>query len=257
MTAAQQISAFGLEPAEAQLLADVADGRLPADAEVIYKGRNTLWRFSAPSTGRSIVVKAFHRPHFLNAYVYGNLRSGKARRSYENARRLIAEGFRTPAPIAYAEQRRRLRFCESYYFSEQVVASTLRFIASSNDREAVLRKVAQELAALHSKGIFMRDFSPGNVLYTIGPDRQVTLFYVDLNRMDFGVTSRRRLFENFGAITDDDSVLDELAAYYADAAGFDRATVQADARAARRHYLSKKRFFRRLKQALGLKKKKR
>lgn len=234
----------------------VANRQLPPDAEIIYKARNTLWRFAAPG-GLSVVVKSFHRPRLVNAIVYTTLRKSKARRSFENANRLLAAGFQTPRPLAYIECRAGLRLGHSYYFSATVEARTLRDIAERPECEAVLRQAATELAALHRLGIFMRDYSPGNILYTLDRDGRPTLYYVDLNRIDFNITSRRKQMANFGAIFFDAPTLERFARLYAEAAGLDAGATVAEAVAAHRRYLLRKSRLRRLKQLLGIKKRRR
>lgn len=248
----QQLRFFNLDQAVESVFLDVVEGRLPASAEVIYKARNILWRFSTPHGG-DVVVKSFHQPRSINAFVYGTIRKSKARRSYENAQRLLEAGFQTPAPLAYVEKRSDGRLRDSYYFSSNVEARTLRDIQQRPECDIVLRAAASELHRLHSLGFFLRDYSPGNVLYSLDADGKPTLFYVDLNRIDFNVRSHKKQMSNFGAIFFDPDTLVRFARFYAAEAGLDPETVAAEAVAAHHRYLNRKSRLRRLKQFLGIK----
>lgn len=189
-----------------------------AVGEMIYAGRrNQLIRFVM--AGKEVVVKCFRRPHIFNRLIYRFFRRGKAARSYENALKLIANGFHTPAPIAYIEETTALQFGFSFYFSDWQPAQTMRDIEKRPECDLVLRTAASELAKLHSLGIYMRDYSPGNVMYTLDGEGGCTLWYVDLNRIDFNVRDKKRLLKNFERILWDEDALIRFARYYAEAAG--------------------------------------
>lgn len=193
-----------------------------AVGEMIYAGRrNQLIRFVM--AGREVVVKCFRRPHILNRFIYRFFRRGKAARSYDNALRLIASGFHTPEPIAYIEETTALQFGLSFYFSAWQPAQTMRDIETRPECDLVLRTAAAELARLHSLGIYMRDYSPGNVMYTLDDEGGCTLWYVDLNRIDFNVRDKKRLEKNFERIIWDEDALRRFARYYAEAADCDPA----------------------------------
>ncbi len=202
------------------LITAIARDGVPADATLIYKGRNKVYRLDRD--GLSLVVKAFHDPRGINAWVYTNLRDSKAKRSYDNASRLIAMGFDSPRPVAYTEATRRGRLTHSYYISLFFPSSDLRHCELKPDASALLRALASEMKRLHDAGVLNKDFSPGNVLYTGDPAAGYRFSYVDVNRMAFGVTDRRRLMANFRALSLNRRQLAELAGYYAEATGADR-----------------------------------
>lgn len=95
---------------------------IPADATVIYKARNTVYRLNVGGT--DLVIKAFRVPNIINSLVYTHLRKSKAMRSYMNAKRLQELGFHTPTPIAYGEVREDGRLRQSYYISENLEEKT-------------------------------------------------------------------------------------------------------------------------------------
>ena len=64
-----------------------------------------------------------------------------------------------------------------------------------------LRRSDRRVGRLFRAGVLFRDFSPGNVLLRTGtPAGEYRFVYVDVNRTDFGVRSRRRLMSMFRRI---------------------------------------------------------
>lgn len=219
-----------------RLVEEIAASGVPAAAVDIYRGRNRVVRLDTP-TG-PVNIKAFRIPNALNRVVYGNLRRSKARRSYENARRLLALGFPTPAPIAWIELTSRRLMGRSYYLSVQEEdVQDIRRIGSSPLRARLTDGIGALMAALHSARVWMKDFSGGNILWRVSPSGEIEYFLVDINRMAFGVTSRRRLMKNFRAVSEDPEVLDEIARAYARHSGLDEAATVTEARKVRADFL--------------------
>lgn len=185
-------------------------GSLPADAVPVYKGRNRV--VTVNRAGHTVNIKAFRIPIFANRVAYGFLRRSKARRSYENALRLLSMGIATPAPLAYIEERRGALLANSYYLSiQEPDAVQLRGAEERPGFDELARRVAALMHQLHDNGVWMKDFSPGNVLYNPagGP-----LMLVDINRMEFGVRSRQKLMRNFANIFPTDEATATLARAY-------------------------------------------
>ena len=95
---------------------------MPDGAEVIYRGRNTLYRLRMGDS--AVIVKEFGRPNAVNAFVYTTLRRSKARRSYENAERMRGLGFESPEPIAWGETREGLKLTGSCYICAELKGAT-------------------------------------------------------------------------------------------------------------------------------------
>ena len=162
----------------------IVEGERPAGCEIIYKGRNTLYR--ANLGGTDAVIKDFKTPHLLNRWVYTNLRKSKARRSYENAVRMIGEGFLSPEPIAYGEQKINGQLRHSYYICAMLRdAGEMRNWTEIPCIETLLPAFAAEMLRLHRAGIYHRDYSPGNILFTGNAEEGYKFHYVDLNRIEF------------------------------------------------------------------------
>ena len=65
------------------LIESIAKNGVPEDTEIIYQGRNTVYRMLTDN--RPIIIKSFNLPGCINSYVYTTLRKSKAERSYLNS----------------------------------------------------------------------------------------------------------------------------------------------------------------------------
>lgn len=254
-------------PQSRGIIEKVTTSGLPAEStKPVYKGRrNTLVDINCidgtidNSAGMHVNVKAFRIPPFPNDFIYRSFRQGKARRSYDHACKLIEMGFHTPTPLGYSECRQGIRtwgkhglwprLTRSYYFCQQLPLNNFRNWEKRPDIDRLLPAFGAEIARIHSAGIWFRDFSPGNILIKETSGGDYEFYYVDLNRMAFNVTDKKKLMQMFKSITFSDEWLEKLAAAYAAAAGYDRkATVAMALEAAHeyRHGHERKERFKRL-----------
>ena len=152
--------------------------------------RNTIKLFEFKN--KTINVKSFKTPNFINKIVYTYFRKSKARRSFEYATILLEKGIGTPQPIAYFENQDWIGLKDSYYISEHLNCDLtfreLVEIPDFPDHENVLKQFTRFSFELHEKGIEFLDHSPGNTLIKKGIDGQYKFYLVDLNRMDFHQT---------------------------------------------------------------------
>ena len=218
---------------------------IPADATVIYKARNTVYRLNVGGT--DLVIKAFRVPNIINSLVYTHLRKSKAMRSYMNAKRLQELGFHTPTPIAYGEIREDGRLRQRYYISENLEGENMRDWEHYHDCDALLRAFAADIVRLHRAGVLHKDFSPGNILFTRDENGAYRFYYIDLNRMEFGVRSRKKLMSMFRSINLDTAQTLRLAALYSMSAKEDMKQVCDEAAEAQAEYLRFQRRKRRFK----------
>jgi hypothetical protein len=139
--------------------------------------------------GKTINIKSFKIPHFINKIAYKYFRKSKARRSFEYATSLLEKGIGTPQPIAYFENYDFIGLKDSYYVSEHLVCDLtyreLVQIPDFPDHETILRQFTQFSFELHEKGIEFLDHSPGNTLIRKNAEGNYDFFLVDLNRMNF------------------------------------------------------------------------
>ncbi len=235
-----------------QLMEHVArDGEESCPMELIYKnGRNRTYRVMVD--GKRAVLKCFKVPNAINSLVYVNLRKSKARRSYEYAKRLDEMGIGTPMPLAYAECRDGLRLRRSYYLCDYIDGQEVRCWERLPDASPMLKALARDMVRLHRKGVFHKDFSPGNILYTVTPDGNFRFYYIDLNRVKFGVHDSNVLMQNFRCINTDLYETRRLARYYAEAAGLDPGATEEQAETQLNKYLASKAMHNKLKSMLHL-----
>lgn len=185
--------------AEARSLAHslLAEG-MPADATEIYRARNLV---VITADGR-YCIKSYKVPGFAKGCMYGMFRTPKARRAWQNAVELEKAGIATPAPVLALEVRHAGLLGASYFVSDALDAwETLRGVEKRPDFPALARALAAFMLQLHEKGIFMRDFTPGNVLFKQNGGGYLFCL-VDINRMSFGVRDKKVLLKNFGSPLD-------------------------------------------------------
>lgn len=192
---------------------------IPHDSTIIYRGRNTV--YTTNIKGNKLNIKAFKKTNSFNAYIYTTLRKSKAHRSYLNALRLLDLGINTPQPIGYGEVIDKHKLTYSYYVSEQIDVQNIRNWEEKADCEPLLRAFAKEIIKFHQAGVWHKDFSGGNILYSGNEVTGYKFYYVDLNRMEFGVKSRRKLMTMFRDMNHSAIETEKIARYYAQETGED------------------------------------
>lgn len=243
-----------VNPAFAQLRQQICaiaerDGK---GCKQIFQGRNKIFRTEL--AGVDLTVKSFRVPSLFNRIVYSTFRRSKARRSYENAVRLLQEGISTPEPIAWVEERRCGLLRRSYYFCLYCDGVDIRHWETrfaGKEKDEFLRQFAQFTLLLHDKGVFFKDFSPGNFLMQrIGDNYRFWL--VDINRMQFDVQNRSRLYRNFRSINIESPEETALfAEAYARASGLDANEMRTTALKMLNSYYRDKAVHRALKRLIG------
>lgn len=229
------------EAAELRGLADLLTrGEIPSGAELVYDGRNRLYVHTL-ADGRRVNIKAFRRGGLIKGLIYGRLRTDKARRSYNNAQRLLSLGFDTPEPLMACSLRSggRWRLERAFYVcaQEDNVTDT-RWWERRPDRDAMVEALGQEMARLFRAGVLFRDFSPGNVLLrTDTPRGEYRFVYVDVNRTDFGVRGRRKLMTMFRRINIVEAETERLAGALARTMGWNQRATQLRALGVLRRFL--------------------
>ena len=169
--------------------------------EIIYNRRNQLRRLSF--SGHTFVVKAYHRPHFINQIVYGLFRPTKAKRAYDYAIMLRQKGIGSPEPVAYYTERLFGLFLTKSYFIS--INSELPFtyndiIAEKFDiteEREYLTAIAKTTASLHEAGMVHQDYSRGNILLGKDADGNIQVELIDLNRIRFHTVDIHEGCKNF------------------------------------------------------------
>lgn len=183
--------------------------------EVIYRARNVVTDIAVDGT--RLCIKSFKIPPIYNRIAYTCLRKSKARRSYENALRLLGVGIPTPDPVAYIEVYKGGLLERSYYICLMLDVCHVREWQLRADSDRITDGIADILLKLHRAGIWHRDFSPGNVIF----DKDYRFYLIDINRMQFDSMSRNRIINNFMRINRDAAATEQLIRTYARLADVD------------------------------------
>lgn len=178
--------------------------------------RNSLKLFSLES--KTLNVKSFRIPNFINQIAYRFFRKSKAQRSFEYAKWLQSLSIGTPDPVAYYEFKTAFLFKKSYYISEQQACDlTYRELTtdlSYPEHELILRAFTRFTFKLHEKKVNFLDHSPGNTLIKkIGEEYH--FYLVDLNRMEFRTMDFESRIKNFAKLTTHESMVRIMSDEYA------------------------------------------
>ena len=214
-------------------------GELPAGAELMYNGRNRLYIHTL-ADGTRVNIKAFRRCGALKGLLYGRLRMNKAQRSLVNGLRLLELGFDTPRPMMACHVSRGGGWVleRAYYVCAQDDdARETRCWEEWPDRDAFVEALGAEMARLMRTGVLMRDFSPGNVMMRRPEEGGYRFVYVDVNRIDFGVRSRRKLMSMFKRINIVEAETERLAGALAREMGWNVRDTQLRALGVLRRFL--------------------
>lgn len=153
--------------------------------EILYDGRNKIMQFKTPN-GVDVVVKRYKRHDIFKQIAYSFFKPNKARRSFENAIALQAQGFNTPCEIAYIEDWSCGLLKQVYYVCEYTDNCAIRpeLIEKEPFNRDLATAYAKFVAKLHDNGVLHRDLNPTNVLY--GKNATGYEFeLIDINRMCF------------------------------------------------------------------------
>lgn len=179
---------------------------------IIHNARNQIRVFEV--NGRKINVKKFCIPPIVNRILYSlGWRTPKALTTYRNAQEILKRGFHTPVPYGYRIERKGGLINFSYFVSEQV--STMRQIREGGNDPALIQAVAKYTADMHTKGLFHRDFTPGNILYRV-ENGEYHFMLVDINRFRFfkGPVPRHLIMRNLGQPFPQDDMLKSFVREY-------------------------------------------
>lgn len=150
---------------------------------ILQAKRNTLKKVNFE--GNDCVVKAFSIPHFPQNYSYGTFSKSKAKKSYDNAKKLLELGFHTPAPVGYFEYRSGFKLRASFYICNFAAnTETLQTLLDKDDplSPELIQQFAEFCHRLHLNGVLHRDFNPKNILISeVSGTKQFDL--VDINRI--------------------------------------------------------------------------
>ncbi len=148
--------------------------------KVIYAERNQIK--VVDFNGYKINIKKYCIPPIINRIFYSTgLRTPKCISAFINAEKILNAGFETPKPYAYIIERKNGLIRYSYFISDQIENAKQVREYQGND---FLRAYAIYTAQIHEKGLFPRDYTPGNILCRKEDDKY-HFFLIDVNRFNF------------------------------------------------------------------------
>jgi hypothetical protein len=171
--------------------------------------------------GKTINIKSFKIPNFINKIAYKYLRKSKANRSFEYATNLLKMGIGTPQPIAYFENYNWLGLQQSYYVCEHLNCNLtfreLVEIPNYPEHTIILQQFMHFCFELHEKGVEFLDHSPGNTLIVQTTPGHYQFYLVDLNRMLFHEEmSFEMRMKNMSRLTPKPDMVEQMSAFYAE-----------------------------------------
>lgn len=142
-----------------------------------------LWR------GRRVVVKEFRKATWANHIIYTFFRKSKACRAYRNAILLIKNGFHTPRPVSWTDEKRFGLYIRSIYVCEYIEGPTLSQASQelhSSDLPHLLSLYAETLFSMADKELLLKDSNLSNYIVGKTDSGKERLFMVDINRLVSG-----------------------------------------------------------------------
>lgn len=175
--------------------------KFDSEGNSIKDSRNKLKEFKC--NGVDVIIKSFKVPIFLNKIIYNFLRKGKAKRSFEHAKKLIENKINTPKPIAFYEEKTRFFLKRSFYVCEKINYDfSMRYVIENLNNftnRKIVKLFVKFTCDLHKKNINFLDHSPGNTLIQKKND-EIFFYLVDLNRMKFKRLSVKERLINFSRL---------------------------------------------------------
>ena len=191
--------------------------------EVIYDARNQI-RVAETPDGTVVNIKRYHTPAFANRVIYSYFRKPKAERAYRNALILKTEGINTPTPVGYI-------LCGNHLLAESFLI-TLQSPLKRNfyefrhhpleGYEDIIHRCGLLTVEMHKKEVLHLDYSPGNILFDVLPNGEVTFALVDINRMRIGhPISQKEACKSFRRLWGEQNFFELLGKEYSTARGWD------------------------------------
>ena len=172
--------------------------------------------------GKILNVKSFKKPIIINQIIYKYFRKSKAKRSFENAIKLLDLEVKTPKPIEYIEFFNLIGLQKSFYVCEHIKVDftflDVLHLEEGEIKSDLIRRFSKFTFDLHEKGIEFLDHSPGNTLF-VKNGSEFDLYLVDLNRMEFhkSISFETRI-KNLSRIASTENIIkiisDEYVLYY-------------------------------------------
>lgn len=146
----------------------------------IFQARNHIKVIDL--NGHKLNIKKYCIPPIINRIFYSmGIRTPKCISACINAQKILKAGFETPKPYAYVIERKNGLIRHSYLISEQIENAKVVRQCWGPD---FMRAFAVYTAQTHEKGLYSRDYTPGNILCR-KENGKYRFFLIDVNRFQF------------------------------------------------------------------------
>ena len=166
--------------------------------ETLRDARNAIWKIPDPRPERHGSFLVVKKPVRLSAYkkLYQRFRPSKARQSWNGASELLRRGVATAMPVAFFESFQDDPVLANYYICEYTdgAVSARQFLMAyaagernyrDIQREVFFTQLSQFVVHMHSRGIFFRDLSSGNILVVDSDPDRLQFSLIDTARARF------------------------------------------------------------------------
>lgn len=204
------------------------------EGTVLYNKRNIIKSFAIDDSDdilKSVVVKRYKHPSFVQRIVYSFFRKNKAVRAFRNAAELRSRKIDTPQEIAYIEEWKNGLFSNGYYISGSDYAPPIKdkFPNEGNFDHIMAEDFACFTVELHEKGILHHDLNSTNVLYHPNKDGHYHFSVIDINRMtifsEAEKISPEKCFNNLTRFTGNMDLYVYVLKHYIEKRGWNKDTV--------------------------------
>ena len=168
----------------------------PKKEGALRHARNAIWAVADPRDENNLsqlTVKQPVKMHLHKAYL-DRLKPSKAKRSWSGAMELLRRGIATAQPLAYFEKLGDTSLKQNFYICEYVksdfnIGQVFSAFAKGDSQylafsaEQIYMQFAQFCHLMHSRGIYFRDFSGGNILVSIEANQQLAFSLIDTARL--------------------------------------------------------------------------
>lgn len=184
---------------EAALLSTALDPsriQKPSKSTVLRQARNAIWTIEDPRdpTKKLVVKQPVKVPWFKK--ITDRYKPSKGLRSWNGANELLRRGVENATPIAYFEHRSDDTRTQNYFICEYVPSdfSAREIFSSFASGESHFQGITQQRAyaqvvdylfKMHSRGVFFRDLSGGNILMRKTGKDNLTFSLIDTGRAHF------------------------------------------------------------------------
>lgn len=186
----------------ADFISALPDAFADGQGETIYDQRNQIRRFR--DQGLTLIVKRYKPVNAIQRVAYTFFRKSKACRAYLFAREFRQRGIDTPREVAYIETGSMGLFRTGYFVSLEAAGTETHLLLREVEdfSHELADAVAQQILAMHSRGVLHGDLNLSNFLCT-EHDGHYRFTMIDINRSHFtdGMPTDEACLQNMVRIT--------------------------------------------------------